>query len=268
MRFRIPLVFFVLGAGLPAAGMPLGALFSDGFESGTVCAWSQVVGLAPEFVEPFPGAAGAPWPASWIPVGGVAFFDLQGGLGRFRPIPSGYSLARLANSWPTQNVEATFTLVFENVASQGVGFYVRQNGGYLEATSPMGQGYAVFVEGFRTTPGIGLWKEQAGVESPLLIHFDSALAFLDLVPYRVRFRVEQIAADTTRLAAKIWPLAGAEPAGWQVTIDDSTPVLQEISGGIAFDSWSSFVSPNPITAHTGVDDLAIVRLCPFEPPAP
>jgi|CXWL01.1.fsa_nt_gi hypothetical protein len=265
MKHRSSLAVLALATGLFPAAAPLAAIFSDGFESGTVCAWSQVVGLAPQFVEAFPGSAGAPWPAGWSPVGGVALFDLQAGLGRFRPIPSGYSLARLTHGWPTHDVEATFTLVFEDVASQGVGFYVRQNGGYLVATNPTGQGYAVFVEGFRGTPGIGLWRELAGVESPLLIHFDSALGLTDEVPYRVRFRVEQLDLDTTRLSAKVWPVAGVEPGDWQVTIDDDTPELQGVTGGIAFDSWSSVVSPNPITEHTRVDDLELVTLCPFQP---
>lgn len=268
MKNRCWFVVLSLGAGLLGLAAPSRAIFSDGFEDGTVCAWSQVVGFAPHFVESFPGTAGAPWPSSWLPIGGVAMFDLEGGFGRFRPIPSGYSLARLTTGFPTSDVEATFTLVFEEVATQGVGFYVRQNGGYLQATNPLGQGYAVFVEGFRSTPGIGLWRELGGVESSLSILFDAALGLTDEVPYRVRFRVEQIDPATTRLSAKIWPLTGSEPAEWQVTIDDTTPQLQGLTGGIAFDSWSSLVSPNPITAHTRVDDLAVTTLCPFSSDTP
>ena len=35
---------------------------------------------------------------------------------------------------------STLTVVFEDVDSQSVGFYVRQNGGYLEETVPAGHG--------------------------------------------------------------------------------------------------------------------------------
>jgi len=39
------------------------------------------------------------------------------------------------------------------------------------------------------------------------------------------------------------------------------PELQNVEGGIALDSWSSIQSPNPITAHTLVDDDEVEALC-------
>ncbi|NJL29052.1 MAG: SMP-30/gluconolactonase/LRE family protein, partial [Thermoanaerobaculia bacterium] len=181
--------------------------------------------------------------------------------GALPAVPSGYSLARLAATVETRDVEVRFTLVFEDVASQGVGFYVRQNGGYLQQTTPHGQGYAVFVEGFRGTPGIGVWREVDGVEQDILINFDPALGFQNGVPYRVRFRVNQVDSATTLLQAKIWPVGQTEPAAWNVRATDTTPQLQGITGGIALDSWSGIQSPNPITAHTLIDDVEVEALC-------
>jgi hypothetical protein len=195
-----------------------------------------------------------------IEPGGGTLADLQGGRARFRPTPSGYSLARLDAPIATRDIEARLTVVFEDPDTQGVGFYVRQNGGYLDQSTPHGQGYAVFVEAFRG-PGIGVWREVDGVEVPIDILFDAALGLQDGVPYRVRFRVNQVDAATTLLQAKVWPAAQAEPECWHVQATDTTPKLQNVEGGIALDSWSSIQSPNPITAHTLVDDDEVEALC-------
>jgi hypothetical protein len=248
----------LLGAG-SATAQPL---LIDGFETGDFCGWHSQVGAPGTYLEAFTGPDGSARPTPWTAIGSVALADLQSGQARFRPVPSGYSLARLFAPVETRDAEVTFTLVFEDVASQGVGFYVRQNGGYLQQTPSHGQGYAVFVEGFRETPGIGVWREVDGHEQDLQILFDPALNFQDGVPYRVRFRVTQLDASTSLLQAKVWPLAGTEPADWQVEAMDATPSLQNVSGGIALDSWSSRQSPDPITAHTLVDDVEVAVVCP------
>ncbi|MEM9291065.1 MAG: SMP-30/gluconolactonase/LRE family protein [Acidobacteriota bacterium] len=236
-------------------------LFEDDFESAGPCAWSRAQGVALSYEESFDGSDGDPWPAPWTAAGSVALADLSGAQARFRPTPSGYSLARLVAPVDTLDVEVRATLIFEDIATQGIGFYVRQNGGYLDDTVPPGEGYAVFVEGFRATQGIGVWREVDGHEQPVQIHFDNGLGLQNGVPYRVRFRATQLDAATTQLQAKIWPLGQSEPAAWTVSVTDSTPELQNLSGGIALDSWSSIQSPNPITAHTLVDDLEIEALC-------
>lgn len=251
----------ILVAGCLAAPALAETIFSEGFEGGDLCAWSAAVGGAFLYSESFDGADSDPWPAPWTAIGSVALADLEGGRARFRPTPSSYSLARLYAPVTTQNVEVRFTLVFEDVGSQGVGFYVRQNGGYLNQTFPAGQGYAVFVEGFRG-PGIGVWREVGGTETSIQILFDAALDFQDGVAYRVRFRVEQIDGSTTMLRAKVWPVAQAEPANWHVEVTDSTPELQGIAGGMALDSWSDIQAPGSIVAHTLVDDIEIEGLCP------
>ena len=229
-------------------------VFEDGFEDGTGCAWDVVVVFAESF-----GVDGAAWPAHWQVAGGVGSAAVAGGRGRLRPTPTGYSLARMKSAVPTRDVEVTFTLSFEQQSTQGVGFYVRQNGGYLQQTDPEGQGYAVFVEGFRGFPRIGLWKEQGGTESELAF-LNLAQPYVDGLVYAVRFRVVQEDASHTHLYGKVWLASGAEPAGWLVDVSDDTGVLQAISGGIVVDSWSSLQNP-PIDFHTFVDDVGVALAC-------
>src|SRR5205814_1079180 len=118
--------------------------------------------------EPF--ATDAPtWPAPWSVAGNVQVADVVGGAARLAPQPTSYSLARMKGSPPTGDVEVTFAFRMEDQATQGVGFYVRQNGGYLMQTLPHGQGYAVFVAGswYGANAGIGVWRELDGTEQLL-----------------------------------------------------------------------------------------------------
>ncbi len=265
------LVLLALAPPVPAFAA---TLFFDGFEVGSECAWSAVAGIAggpaccgPLLLEEnFALPDGAPWPAPWGAAGTeVAVADVLQGRGRLRPSPSGYSLARMVapgGGGSTGAVEALFTLVFEDAATQGVGFYARQNGGYLQQTNPFGQGYAVFVEAFRGA-GIGVWKEEGGAEESIEILFDDSLGLADTVPYRVRFRLEDpppaALGVTSRLRARVWPAGSAEPAAWLVDAIDATAVLQNVNGGFAIDSWSELTAG--ITAHTLIDDLQIFAIC-------
>jgi hypothetical protein len=215
--------------------------------------------------ETFTLADGSPWPAPWTAIGSVETADVQGNRARFRPTISGYSLARLHVPAAEENVEVELTLEFTDVASQGLGFYVRQNGGYLQQTPTHGQGYAVFVEGFRALPGIGAWREVDGNEQEVLVHFDAALNFQNGVRYRVRFRVTQETPTDTRLQCKVWPEADPEPMTWHVDVLDDTPVLQNLSGGFAVDAWSNFNSGTPgmpPAAYQYFDDVVVRRLGP------
>lgn len=199
-------------------------------------------------VEDF-AATGAAWPPGWTALGGVADATVDAGRGRLVPTVSGYSLGRMGHALPAGavDVEVTFTLAMADPGRQGVGFYVRQTGGYLTATTPRGGGYAVFVEAFRG-PQIGLWRERDGVEESLRM---VAVVALDAnATYAVRFRCTQSGASTT-LAARIWPAASAEPTDWTVTTTDTTPALQNAMGGVAVDAWNTATpgqgpSPSPI----------------------
>lgn len=263
----------VLLLSMVAAGPAAAAanLFFDGFEVGSECAWSQATGVtggpaccgALLLEENFALPDGAAWPAPWVEAGNeVALADVQQERGRLRPEPSAYSLARMVAPGTAATVEALFTLVLEDAASQGVGFYARQNGGYLQQTLPPGQGYAVFVEAFRG-PAVGVWREQGGLEQEIEVLFDNALGLASGVPYRVRYRLEDpppgALATAALLRARVWPAGTAEPALWQVEAVDGTGVLQNVTGGFAFDSWSVLTAG--ITAHTLVDDLQIFALC-------
>jgi gluconolactonase len=217
---------------------------------------------SPIYAEDFTGADGSPWPAPWTELAAsVEVADLQGGRARFRPASDPvYPLGRLEAAGVSEtDVEVTFTVEFEDLATQGVGFYVRSNGGYLTETVPQGQGYGVFVEGFRGFEGIGVWYEENGIETSISI--DMGLALDDGVAYRVRFRVSQADASSTWLRARIWEEGDPEPAAWNVEALDFNPVLQNVAGSLALDSWSSVTEPFPIISHTFVDDIEVTRLC-------
>jgi len=229
------------------------AIFANGFER--TC--GQV-----SFIDSFNQADGSPWPAPWTSAGGVTTADIQGGRARLRPVPSSYTLARKWAPITTRDVEARLRFSMEQPATQGVALLVRHNGGFLNQTVPAGQGYGVFIEGgLRGLPGIGIWKEENGVEIPLAHSPPAVPGPSANVSYRVRFRTHQLTPTSTLMQAKYWPEANVEPEGWQVIFTDGTPVLQNLSGGIGVDSASSILSPNPVSGHTFVDDIEIEPLC-------
>lgn len=272
-RFRVAVALLAPLSMLAAWPGSAASLYFDGFEVGSVCAWSAAV-AAPSccgallLEESFTLPDGSAWPSPWIAAGNeVAVADVQQERGRLRPDPSSYSLARMVAPGDVSSAEVLFTMVLEEPASQGVGFYARQNGGYLQQTTPFGQGYAVFVEAFRG-PGIGLWYEAAGVEQSIEIDFDAAHGLLAGVPYRVRFRLEappsaamaSPSGAESHLRGRVWPQGSPEPAIWQVDVLDALVELQGVSGGFAIDSWSNRTSA--ISAHTLVDDIQIFAVCP------
>ena len=178
----------------------------------------------------------ASWPAPWIGVGGLDLSDVQSGRLRLRPVPSSYTLARMWAPVLARDVEVRFPRQIEHSPSQGVAFLVRHNGGFLTQTTPMGQGYGVFIEGtFRgaSNAGIGIWKESAGVES-ILAHSPASV---------------------------FGPNSIAEPIAWQVSVVDSTLELQNLSGGIGVDPASGILAPDPVTANALVDDIKVTPLC-------
>lgn len=201
----------------------------------------------------FSGSDGAAWPAPWTVLGGVASATLLGGRGRLIPMTSGYSLARMGAAASVKDAEVTFSLLFEDLATQGIGFYVRQNGGWLANTTPHGQGYALFVEGFRGAR-MAMWHELDGVEQEIA-NSATTLTLSSGTLYSARFRVTQ-EASLTRLQARLWPAAQSEPAAWQIDITDGTAVLQNLSGGFAVDSWSTATSGS-LSVGTQVDDIVI-----------
>lgn len=177
------------------------------------------------------------------------------------PHASNYSLARVVHPVETLNAEATYSIYFENASTQGVGFYLRANGGYLQQTNPTGQGYGVFVERFAAQgAGIGLWYENDGVEISFLRFYDDDFEILNETEYRVRYQVFQESLTTTRLRARFWQAGTTEPTEWQVTYLDDFAPLQNTIGGILVDAWSTQQN-GTITDAIRVDDIEVSQLC-------
>ncbi len=225
-----------------AAGMALQAGF-------TCVARADLV-----YFENFNGANGAPWPSPWIQGSShVTVKDLQNGRARLNGDPA-YVARMLLPVFPQPDVEVTATFEFEDVANQGIGFYVRQNGGTLREYLPHGQGYALFLKGAWYWPeDLGLWREIDGVETQFAWGNNPVAGGLQNgTRYRLRYRVSQVDAANTLLRAKVWPEAQSEPAAWTIEATDAQIELQGISGTYAIDiyNYSGF-------QHIFVDDLLI-----------
>jgi hypothetical protein len=202
----------------------------------------------------FSGPDGAAWPAPWRHLGGVATATLSSGFGRMTPVASStpYSLGRMGIAEVQRDVEVSFQLKFEDEPSQGVGFYVRQNGGYLQQPGLHGAGYAVFISS--SFGGLGLWREEDGREAQIA---GASVPLSSTVTYAVRFRVAQDQPSSTRLQARLWVASQAEPSAWQVEALDSTASLQGATGGFAVDSWSNqstgTIVPGTLVGNIRVD---------------
>lgn len=229
-------------------------IFINGFEA---------LACTPEIVltEDFNVSDQFDWGGMWQESGDeVDVVEISSQEGRLIPLASNYSLARIYHPLVETDVEVTFSFVFENGATQGVGFYVRSNGGYLQQTNPTGQGYAVFLERFSGQPRLGLWYENNGQEISFIRNFDPNYELFDEIKYSVRFHVFQEDANTTRLRARVWQSDATEPTIWQVSLTDNFVPLQNTSGGIAVDSWSTQTS-GQITNAIRIDDIVVTKLC-------
>lgn len=206
------------------------------------------------FSESFEGLVdGSDWPSPWVASGGVLLADVQAGRGRLVPVSSGYSLARMFVPLSCVNAEGTFTFELSDGATQGVGFYLRQNG-YLQQTEPPGEGYASFSQSFTTPTGISLWREVDGHEMILAPY--TAKMIVPGVTYAVRFRVTQDGPATTRLQTRLWPASELEPGHWDIDLTDDTPSLQGLEGGLAIDAWSQLTAGMP--SDLFVDDIVVM----------
>ncbi len=213
---------------------------------------------------------GSPWPFPWIDLGGTLDWNVNAGMGRWRTIkdmdtdPYPYDLSRLHLPYREHDVEALFTIRFGNPGQQGIGFGLRQNGGYLAPGNPpgnTGRGYAVFTEGFQSPLDFGVWYELNGIETPLQRIDIPGFTLQANLRYRVRFRVFQETVVSSRLQAKIWAEGTPEPVLWQISrLDNSIPQAAGGIEGFAIDSFSNQPEGDP-PAHTWIDDIEIRRLC-------
>ena len=119
----------------------------------------------------------------------------------------------------------------------------------------------MFIEGaFRAKAGVGVWKETNGNEIEVA-HSNGLAGPVAGMTYRARFETQQIAAGTTEMRARFWLDGTQEPASWQIIGSDSSASLQNISGGIAVDSWSILTSPTPIVDAVRIDEVVVTPLC-------
>lgn len=219
------------------------------------------------FSSDFMQANGTSWPAPWVASGdNVDLAEIQNGAALLRSNTVGgtsdYPLARMVAPLNYRDVELRARFMLEDPSSQGVGFYVRQNGGSLIDTVPAGQGYGVFIEGpWAGRPeGMSFWQEVDGIETV----FSGAMTHTGPAPqpgvfYNLRFQVYQSTPNNTYLRAKFWPDDGvtAEPE-WQISVGDSTSELQGVRGGIAVDSYQHGAYS---VASIHVDDIEVEPLC-------
>jgi len=205
----------------------------------------------PVLRETFTTAAAA-WPAPWVVAGGVAAHSVVGGRGRLLPTLSNYSLGRMHVPAAVVDAEARYRVRFTEPGLMGAGFYLRQNGGWLQGTATHGQGYAAFLEGFRG-PRLGVWREVDGVE--MEIAFTTFATLAANVDYQVRFTVTQ-EGTMTRLHAEVTrPDMPALPA---VVVDalDGTAILQNRAGGIAVDAYN-LQGPGGTQGEVLFDDIEV-----------
>ncbi|MBC8070309.1 MAG: prolyl oligopeptidase family serine peptidase [Deltaproteobacteria bacterium] len=148
------------------------------------------------------------------------------------------------------DTNTSFTITFDNMTNQGVGFYARHTG-----TAPGtdgSSGYGVYVEG--NTQMIGIWLEDDGIEMPLLETSIAARGYEGGVPYRIRFQVFSEVDGQNRARARIWPVGQPEPGAWDVEVLDDT-LAPDAGGTFAFDVFN-YIG----TGSVRVDDLFVEAL--------
>lgn len=248
-RWSVALAVLLAGCSSDAASSSDAATSpaetDDGAEAGDATDGADSTGAASTTEAPagevileerFDAADGSPWPSPWL-VGSEAVLSSQvvDGQGSWRGATE--EVARMLRPGVTAtDVEATITVVFDQPAFQGLGVYVRHNGGVLEHTDPPGQGYAAYVES-NGTAVIGVWHELDGVETLLLEAPVPSGPIQPGVPYQLRFQCRS-EGDGTRLRARVWLAGEAEPAQWTVDHLDGAAPLQGTAGSFALDLYN------------------------------
>lgn len=210
---------------------------------------------------------GSAWPDNWTVAQGsnVVSATIQSeqaclqGLQHTAADSGELNLARMVKTdVQAQNVDIMFDVTYENFQNQGVGFYARQNAGFFTLSTPPGEGYVVFIEGF-SSDGITFWYEDDGDEvQHEIVGLSGPLgvnpAALSTPAFSVRYQLESLSATETVQRAKIWFRdTQSEPADWQIISDNiniaavginplTIPSLQNITGGFAVDVFNSSAS--------------------------
>jgi len=220
---------------------------------------SGAAGSGVDYYEDFAAANGSSWPVEWSPVVVSSVnADIQNNSGRLQTNMAGKVARVVSTTLNMTNFEAKITIRFGDYANQGIGFYGRQNGGYLTSTMPNGQGYVVYVEG-NVRRDIGIWQEINGVESWITGDPDPLGVgnILNDTNYCVRYRVEQLNGTQTQIRARIWLQGDTEPGTWNVDLISTTTELQNQAGGFAVDLYNYSG-----TGSIYFDDIEITDLGP------
>ncbi|GAA3602893.1 PKD domain-containing protein [Agrococcus terreus] len=225
------------------------AVVDDGTTRTTSATWTlrtpapqQTALAADAFSRTLSGAWGsADTGGPWTVTGGSAAFSVGGGRGVVALAPSHTREARLQSLSTSDAVVEV--QVSSDVASAG-GTASASINGRLVGT----QSYAARV---RFEPGGVLRMYLLRNEAALGMHLGT---WSPGQAFTARFSVT--GTSPTQLAAKVWPTAGGEPPGWQLTATDSTAGLQQ-AGMVTLKSSLS-ASSTVAVQRLLYDDLRVV----------
>ena len=183
---------------------------------------------------------------AWTPAAS-SLFSVGGGVGKIKMTTAGAGPTAFLAAVSARDVDARVDVTFDKVATGGGTYFslaVRQ------ATT---NDYRVKVK--RPPTGavtLYLTKMVGGIETTM-----GSPVVTGLVPAAtetLRIRIRASGTVPTTLNAKVWKAGAAEPAAWQLTTTDATPVLQS-AGGVAVMVYLSGSATNaPVTAS--VDNLS------------
>jgi trimeric autotransporter adhesin len=115
-----------------------------------------------------------------------------------------------------------------------------------------GATYQALVRALPASTSIIIQRISGGVTTTLSTVSIPGLVYAAGATWRLEFEVEGI--SPTNLRAKLWNLAGGEPASWQATATDSIAELQ-LPGRVAIESYLSGSASG--TVVTSVDNLDV-----------
>ncbi len=184
----------------------------------------------------------------WTTTGTASWYSVSGGKGRHLMNVAGRTTASYLNSVSARDVSTGIDLSFDK-APTGGGIY-----SYLAVRRIGTSEYRVRVRPQPTSTSLTLSRVVNGVETSI-----SAVSVPGLVyaPGDVwRLELDAVGSGTTTLTAKVWNVAGAEPAQPQLTSTDSTAELQA-AGGVGVSNYLSGTTTNaPVTAI--YDNLSVL----------
>ena len=177
---------------------------------------------------------------AWTTTGTASWYSVSGGKGRHLMNVAGRTTASYLNGVSAQDVSAGVDLAFDKEMTGG-GVY-----SYLAVRRIGTSEYRVRVRPQPASTSLTLSRVVNGVETAI-----SGVSVPGLIytPGDVwRLELDAVGAGTTTLTAKVWNVAGTEPALPQLTATDTTAALQA-AGGVGLSNYLSGTTTNaPLTA--------------------